>query len=130
MKKICLPVTSSNQIDDHFGHCEFYNVYTISEDNKIVGEKRIKSQQGCGCKSNIASVLADDGVTIMLAGGIGGGAINVLNSAGIEVIRGCSGNVEDIVKQYISGLITDSGESCHQHEEHHADGHEHTCEHH
>lgn len=130
MKKIALPVTGSNQIDDHFGHCEFYKIYTISDDNRIVGEKILKSQQGCGCKSNIASILAADGVSIMLAGGIGGGAINVLNSDGIEVIRGCSGNVEEIVKQYISGLITDSGESCHQHEEHHSGGNGHNCEHH
>jgi len=31
--KIAVPVTKNNQIDDHFGHCEFYNVFTISENN-------------------------------------------------------------------------------------------------
>jgi len=125
--KIAVPVTNNNQIDDHFGHCEFYRVYTISETNEIVGEKIIKSVEGCGCKSNIASVLAADGVSIMLAGGIGGGAINVLNSAGIEVVRGCSGVPEEVVKQYIAGLISDSGSSCQQHENHH--GHEHDNNH-
>ncbi len=130
MKKIALPVTIDGQIDEHFGHCEFYKVFTISENNEIVEEETIKSEQGCGCKSNIASVLASQGVTVMLAGGIGGGAINVLNSAGIEVIRGCSGKPNDIVKQYIAGLVTDSGESCKEHEEHHKDGHEHVCNHH
>ena len=65
----------------------------------------------------------------MLAGGIGGGAINVLNNSGIKVIRGCSGNVADIVKQYIEGKISDSGESCLQHEQHHDKGHDHVCNH-
>jgi predicted Fe-Mo cluster-binding NifX family protein len=65
----------------------------------------------------------------MLAGGIGGGAINVLNSAGIEVVRGCSGKPENVVKQYIDGLIADSGESCQQHEHHQAEGGEHVCNH-
>ena len=125
--KIAVPVTKSNQIDDHFGHCEFYCVFTISEKNEIADTQTIKSVQGCGCKSNIANVLAENGVTIMLAGGIGGGAINVLNNAGIEVVRGCSGNAADIVKFYVAGRITDSGVSCHQHEQHKGDDGEHKC---
>jgi len=123
MKKIAVPVTKSNQIDDHFGHCEFYNVYTISEKNEITDVQTIKSEQGCGCKSNIASVLAGQGVTIMLAGGIGGGAINVLGFSGIKVVRGCSGNAADVVKLYIDGKINDSGQSCLQHEQHSGSGH-------
>jgi predicted Fe-Mo cluster-binding NifX family protein len=123
--KIAVPVTSDNQIDGHFGHCESYSVFTISEKNEISEKKRVQSPQGCGCKSDIASVLAADGVTVMLAGGIGGGAINVLNSSGIEVIRGCSGDATEVVKLYLSGLVSDSGSSCHQHEAHHGHGHEH-----
>lgn len=42
MKKIAVPVTSNNKIDDHFGHCEFYRIFTISETNEIVGEKILK----------------------------------------------------------------------------------------
>jgi len=127
--KIAVPVTADEQIDGHFGHCEFYSVYTISDNNEISDKQIIKSEQGCGCKSNIASTLAENGVTIMLAGGIGGGAINVLNNSGIEVVRGCSGNAEEVVKQYIEGLVADSGESCHQHENHHGEGGEHICNH-
>ena len=73
--KIAVPVTNQNQIDGHFGHCESYNVYTISDKSEITGVKNVESPQGCGCKSDIASVLASDGVTVMLAGGIGGGAL-------------------------------------------------------
>jgi predicted Fe-Mo cluster-binding NifX family protein len=123
--KIAVPVTKENQIDSHFGHCESYGVFTISENNEIAGIKSVGSPQGCGCKSDIASVLASDGVTIMLAGGIGGGAINVLNNSGIEVIRGCSGDATEVVKLYLSGLVEDSGSSCHQHETHNEKGHDH-----
>jgi predicted Fe-Mo cluster-binding NifX family protein len=123
--KIAVPVTSDNQIDGHFGHCDSYGVYTISERNEITDFKTVKSPEGCGCKSDIASAFASDGVKVMLAGGIGGGAINVLNNSGIEVIRGCSGKADEIVKLYIDGLVKDSGSSCHQHEEHHHDGHPH-----
>jgi predicted Fe-Mo cluster-binding NifX family protein len=123
--KIAVPVTSENQIDGHFGHCESYGVFTITEEKKIVNVKSVQSPQGCGCKSDIASVLAADGVSLMLAGGIGGGAINVLNNSGIEVIRGCSGDATEVVKLYLKGLVEDSGSSCHQHESHHEHGHDH-----
>jgi predicted Fe-Mo cluster-binding NifX family protein len=127
--KVAVPVNRFNQIDGHFGHCEFFNVYTISAINQISEVEVIKSGQGCGCKSNIAGILAHFGVTAMLAGGIGGGAINVLNNAGIEVIRGCAGDPEEVVKNYVTGLVTDSGISCSQHDEHHADGGGHICNH-
>ena len=127
MIKIAVPVTIENQIDGHFGHCESYGVFTISDENKITDIKSVGSPQGCGCKSNIASVLAADGVTVMLAGGIGGGAINVLNNSGIDVIRGCSGDATEIVKLYVAGLVQDSGNSCHAHESNHEDSH--ACNH-
>ena len=127
--KIAVPVTSDNQIDSHFGHCESYGVFTISDKNEIVEIKSVGSPKGCGCKSDIASVLASDGVSVMLAGGIGGGAINVLNNSGIEVIRGCSGDATEVVKLYLSGSVEDSGNSCHQHEAHQHEGGAHTCSH-
>ncbi|MFQ3579273.1 MAG: NifB/NifX family molybdenum-iron cluster-binding protein [Bacteroidales bacterium] len=127
--KIAVPVTKSNQIDDHFGHCEYYNIYTISDSKEIVEVVTLKSEQGCGCKSNIASKLAALNVDTMLAGGIGSGAITVLNKAGITVIRGCAGDVVENVKKYLTGSIMDSGESCLQHEHHHSHNHSHNCNH-
>ena len=125
--KIAIPVTHDNQIEDHFGHCKFYNVYTISDNNAILNVQTLESGQGCGCKSNMARVLKNEGVSTMLAGGIGGGAITVLNTAGIEVVRGCTGTPDDVVKQFIDGLITDSGISCQHHEKHH--DRDHVCNH-
>ena len=123
MKKIAIPVDQNNQIEDHFGQCEFYEIYSVVERNKIAEVEILESEQGCGCKSNIASVLAENGVTVMLAGGIGQGAINVLNQCNIEVVRGCAGTTKEIVKQYLEGAVLDSGETCdHTH-------HDHQCSH-
>ena len=127
--KIAVPVTGNNQVDDHFGHCNFYDVFNISPDSEIMAINRIPSLQGCGCKSNIAEILAEDGVKILLAGGIGNGAINVLNNAGISVLRGCSGDSAELVKLYLLGVLTDSGESCHHHDNHHAHDSSHQCSH-
>jgi predicted Fe-Mo cluster-binding NifX family protein len=126
--KVAIPLKANNQVDDHFGHCAFYSVFSVSENGDVNEENIIEATQGCGCKSNIASVLANQGVTVMLAGGIGEGAINVLNNAGIEVIRGCSGDVNALVKQYVAGVVADSGVSCASHEAHHGEG-GHVCSH-
>ncbi len=128
MKKIALPTRNDN-IDAHFGHCAYYSIFTIDENNKIVSQEMYTAPQGCGCKSNVASLLAEKGVSLMLAGNMGMGAVNVLQSSGIEVLRGCEGNVKNVVEAYLNGILNDSGESCAQHEQHQQGG-EHQCGHH
>jgi predicted Fe-Mo cluster-binding NifX family protein len=123
--KIAVPITKDNQIEGHFGHCDSYGVFTINEKKEIADFRNIQSPQGCGCKSDIASLLASDGVKVMLAAGIGGGAVNVLNNSGIEVIRGCSGDATEVVRLYLSGKVEDQGSSCHNHDAHHH--HSHNC---
>jgi len=118
MERIAIPFTKDHKIDEHFGHCEFYGIYTIT-DQEVQDVRVLESKEGCGCKSNIAEELADCEVTTMLAGGIGAGAINVLSNHGIRVIRGCSGSVEDVIQDYITGIITDSGKSCDRHNPNH-----------
>jgi predicted Fe-Mo cluster-binding NifX family protein len=129
MKKIALPVTEASHVDGHFGHCEFYNIYSISATNEIIESETLQSPQGCGCKSNIAGVLAEKGVTVMLAGGIGNGAINVLNSHGIEVVRGCEGQADEAVRKFLAGQISDNGISCSHHDSDHSHDHDHQCNH-
>jgi predicted Fe-Mo cluster-binding NifX family protein len=120
--KIAIPTTGNQMVDSHFGHCEMYTIVTADEDLNIVKSEILPSPAGCGCKSDIASVLQSMGVKIMLAGGIGEGAINVLNRSGISVVRGCSGNVLNLTKEYLQGGIADSGNSCAHHENHHNSG--------
>ena len=59
MKKIAIP-TREGMVDDHFGHCAYYTVVTLDEQNQIVNKERLDSPEGCGCKSNIASVMQED----------------------------------------------------------------------
>jgi len=123
--KIAVP-TRNGAVDDHFGHCESYSIFTV-EDGRIAGDpESLPAPQGCGCKSGIASVLQEKGVTVMLAGNMGAGALNVLSRHGIKVFRGCSGEVRSLAETYLAGGIADSGESCHAHGDS-ADGH--VCSH-
>jgi predicted Fe-Mo cluster-binding NifX family protein len=122
--KVVIP-TSGNIVDNHFGHCEAYTVFTIDENKKIINSEMTPSPQGCGCKSNIAGELQQKGVSVMLAGNMGGGALNVLTNHGIDVYRGCSGDINQLMDDFLLGKIGDSGEGCHHHEH----GEEHQCNH-
>lgn len=114
--KIALP-SRQNLIDSHFGHCEYFTVFTVDKNSKtIVGQEIVESPVGCGCKSNIAQTLAGLGVKLMLAGNMGDGAVHVLNNAGIEVVRGCSGDIKSVALAWLAGSLVDSGDSCHEHE--------------
>ena len=114
--------TRDGRVDDHFGHCQAYSIFTVDESGTVHGPDTLPSPQGCGCKSNIASVLKNMGVTVMLAGNMGGGALNVLNGQGISVYRGCSGDVHELVQAFLQRKITDSGMGC-QHHGDHGEGH-------
>ena len=114
--KICLP-TRDGVIDAHFAHCDHYTIYTI-EEGRVAESSTLPSPQGCGCKSNIASVLQQMGVTVMLAGSMGEGAKNKLEAHNIRVIRGCSGVVESVVEGFLKGFVFDSGVGCVAHECH------------
>jgi predicted Fe-Mo cluster-binding NifX family protein len=113
--KIALP-SRQNRVDEHFGHCEYFTVFTVNENNEIQSEETVASPANCGCKSNIAQALAEMGVKMMLAGNMGQGAVNVLNSCGIDVLRGCTGDVKEVTKGWLAGNLKDSGVACDLHE--------------
>jgi len=113
--KIALP-SRGNQVDGHFGHCEYFTVYTIDDNNEILSEERIDPPAGCGCKSNIVSMLAERGVKVMLAGNMGGGAVTAINAHGIKVYRGCTGNLREVAEAWLAGEVNDSGVGCEAHE--------------
>ena len=115
MTKLAIP-TREGRVDDHFGHCDHYSLFTIDDNKQVVSTERLDSPQGCGCKSNIASVMQQMGITMMLAGNMGMGAFNKLSAHGISVIRGCKGDINDVLKAYLDGKLTDSAESCDHHD--------------
>ncbi len=109
--KVAVPARDG-LVDAHFGHCEHFMVYSLDERNTVVEEEKVDSPEGCGCKSNIADILARTGVTHMVAGNMGEGAVRVLKAHGINVIRGASGTAREAAERFAAGVLADSGEPC------------------
>ncbi len=128
MKKIAIP-TRGNMVDDHFGHCENYTIYTIDDNKNVTNKEIMESPQGCGCKSNIAGVLRQMDVSLMLAGNMGEGAFQMLDRFGIQVIRGCSGDTDNLVNEFLSDKLMDNGQLCSHHHGHDHNQEGHQCNH-
>ena len=99
-----LPGGLHAQVGAHFGHCDVYTVVDV-EDNLItqVGLlPPVPHVQG-GCLAAVDH-LAQAGVTVLIAGGLGMRPLMGFNQAGIEVYRGTAApTVEDAVKAMIKG---------------------------
>ena len=67
----------------------------------------------------LPNFLNDLGVKMIIAGGMGDGAVQIFNGHGIEVITGVSGRNDEVVRQYLQGNLASSGSICHEHS--HAD---------
>jgi predicted DNA-binding protein (UPF0251 family)/predicted Fe-Mo cluster-binding NifX family protein len=128
--KIAVPAREG-MVDAHFGHADHFTVYSIGEDKGIAAEETVQSEEGCGCKSGIALTLARMGVTHLVAGNMGEGAMRVLNANGIEVARGATGEARAAAELFAAGKFVDTGAACagHEHGHGHGPGHAQGLEH-
>lgn len=120
--KMKLAVTYENgQVYQHFGHTEAFKIYEIA-DNAVAGSQVIGT--GGSGHGALAGFLQEQGVCALICGGIGGGAINALQQAGIEVYAGISGDADQAVSSYLAGTLAFSTEaSCSHHGHDHEGGH-------
>ena len=112
--KIAIP-TRNNKVDSHFGHCDTYTIFNVNEDYQVQSKEIFRWSEGCGCKSNVIGTLKEMGVETMLAGNMGQGALNKLLSHQMQVIRGCRGDIDQLVQDYLTGKITDQDVLCQTH---------------
>lgn len=124
-----IAVTYDNgEIFQHFGKTESFKIYEVEDSKVLSGE--VISSNGTG-HGALAGLLAEQGVNVLICGGIGGGAQAALTEAGIELCAGAQGNTDLAVEAYLKGELESSGANCdHHHEEGHSCGsHEegHSC---
>lgn len=139
-----IAVTYENgQVFQHFGHTEEFKIYT-AEDGKIVSTEVVNTN-GSG-HGALAGFLKDQGVEVLICGGIGGGARTALAEAGIRLFPGASGDADRQAEALLAGNLAydpdttcnhhshAEGESCGDHgcgshggQEDHCGGHSHSC---
>ena len=102
-------------VSAHFGHCEGFFLYEMQA-GEIVGQSYLTNpghQPGL-----LPRLLAEAKAEVVIAGGMGAGAIGLLDDAGIAVVTGASGDCAKAARDYTSGKLVSAGAVCHEHAHH------------
>ena len=105
--KLAMPLTAG-ELSSHFGHCETFAVFTI-EDGKIVLQEEINPP--VHEPGSHPRFLHEMGVSVVIAGGMGIKAQNLMAENGIEVIIGvCPLPLPELVQMYLEHKL-EAGEN-------------------
>ena len=113
--KIAVTYDNGN-VFQHFGRTEAFKIYDVEDDEILSSE--VMGTNGVGHEA-LAELLAEHDIDALVCGGMGDGAKLALESAGIEVCSGASGDADAAVKAFIRGELVSAGVNCdhHDHEE-------------
>lgn len=92
----------SSPVDPRFGRCPYFLIVDPETmEFESVENPNVSSTSGAGIQS--AQFISDKGVKAVLTGSCGPNAFQTLQAAGVEVIVGITGTVQEAVQQYKSG---------------------------
>ncbi len=99
-------------VAEHFGHCEGFHIFDVV-DGRISSQT---FQPNPGHKPGFLPVFLHElGVTTVISGGMGGGAIAIFNEKGIDVVTGARGDSEAAAKALVSGELVSTNSVCKEH---------------
>ena len=121
-----IAVTYENgSVFQHFGHSEQFKIYQAEEGTVVSSEVVGTNGNGHGA---LAGFLKEMGVETLICGGIGGGARNALDEAGIQLYPGVSGDADKAVEALLKGTLSyDPDTMCSHHHDGEHNCHSHSC---
>lgn len=109
--KIAIP-TAEDKLCMHFGHCDVFSVFSVDEK-----EKSVLSREHLNPPPHEPGVLPkwlhEQGVNLIIAGGMGNRAQQLFAQNGIQVVVGASpASSEDLVKAWLKGTLASGTNAC------------------
>lgn len=113
--RIAVTVDEQDNIFQHFGSCEKFAIYTFP-DGKLESKEYVAAT-GSG-HDELAQMMIDQKVNVLICGGIGQGAMMALLQNGIQVVPGQTGDINVAVASFLDGGAAPSSQpSCQGHSE-------------
>ena len=109
--RIAVPV-AGGRLCMHFGHCEQFALIDVDPETKTITGKQMVAppphQPGI-----LPPWIKEQGVNLVIAGGMGARAIDLFNQIGVQVIVGApSDEPEKIVEAYLNGTLETGQNVC------------------
>ncbi len=115
--KIAIP-KDGEMVNQHFGQSKHFLIVSV-ENKQITDRKEISSEALQHNHAGLSGLFCSEGVSVVITGGIGQPAVMALKEKGLQVIKGASGRIEEVLEKYLSGKLADQNVTCSHHGEHH-----------
>jgi predicted Fe-Mo cluster-binding NifX family protein len=116
--KFAIPL-ANGKLTAHFGHCQEFAMIDVEENEIKTKAVLVPPPHEPGV---LPKWLKEQGANVVIAGGMGGRAIDLLNQAGVKVVTGAPVEVpETLVRNYLNNALTVGSNLC--------DGDHHQCSH-
>ena len=112
---VAFAMERNQDISQHFGHSPMFRLITIEDGHQIATEDMVSPPHQHGL---LPRLLKERGVSVVVAGGMGGSAKDLLQQSGIEPVVGIVGNVDLVLERFIKGELHSSSAVCEEHEHH------------
>jgi predicted Fe-Mo cluster-binding NifX family protein len=109
--RIAVPIVEG-KLSPHFGHCHEFEFFDVDADARAI-TKREKVPAPEHQPGLLPRWLAEQGATLVIAGGIGSRAQSLFTQHGIDVLVGAPMDEPGaIVEQYLAGTLQTGGNVC------------------
>ena len=93
-----------DKVDPRFGRCHYFILFD-TDTNKFEAMENTGAQGMGGVGIQSGQIMADKGVKTVLTGSCGPNAFQTLQAAGIKVITGVSGTIQEAIDKFKSGEL-------------------------
>lgn len=109
MKRVCFTADEANGLDSvmsyHFGHCPYFVIVDV-EGNEVRSVKSITNPLGGEHNpGDLPTFMKEQGVNVIITGGMGPKAQEYFKNFGIEPVIGAYGKVKDVLEEYLHGKV-------------------------
>jgi ATP-binding protein involved in chromosome partitioning len=109
--RVAVPV-ADGKVAVHFGHCSHFGLFDVDEATKAIVKKEIVPSPGHQ-PGFLPAWLAEQGVSVVIAGGMGSRAQAIFDENRIEVVVGASSDdPEQTVLDYLKGKLATGDNIC------------------
>ena len=122
--KIVVP-SADGKLCGHFGHCESFSFVEVDiEKKEIISIEEKIPEDGVSCQS--AGWIAQQGVQVVLAGGMGGRPMMTFAQNGVQVVSGCPElEIRELVTLFMQQTLETGENVCGNDPNHKCHGHSH-----
>ncbi|HEX79298.1 MAG TPA: dinitrogenase iron-molybdenum cofactor biosynthesis protein [Dehalococcoidia bacterium] len=101
--------TVDSEVDSRFGRCRYFVIVDLETmQSRALDNSAATGSGGVGVSTT--QTIIKEGVEAIITGNCGPNAHQALTAAGIKIITGITGNVQDVIEDYRSGKLKTSSQ--------------------